>query len=147
MIVPVLGMALFINSCTSMSTTNIRPFTAEGAAPAIGPYSHGVECSGRMLYLSGQIPLRADGTMVSGTITDETRQVFENIRTILSSQGADLTSVVKATVFLTNMGDFAEMNTVYAEMMGAHRPARSAVQVARLPKDARVEIEVIACVP
>ena len=85
--------------------------------------------------------------MVSGTIAEETRQVFENIRTILASQGADLSSVVKATVFLTDMADFAEMNGVYAEMMGDHRPARSAVQVARLPKDARVEIEVIACVP
>ncbi len=147
LVLPLLGLAFFITSCTTMNTTIIRPFLAEGAAPAIGPYSHGVECSGRMLFLSGQIPLRADGSMVSGSITEETRQVFANIRTILSSQGADLTSVVKATVFLTDMGDFAEMNSVYAEMMGSHRPARSAVQVARLPKDARVEIEVIACVP
>ncbi|MFN6136121.1 MAG: Rid family detoxifying hydrolase [Bacteroidota bacterium] len=100
-----------------------------------------------MLFLSGQIPLRADGSMVSGTITEETHQVFENIRTILASQGADVSSIVKTTVFLKNMGDFAEMNAVYAEQMGQHRPARSAVEVARLPKDARVEIEVIACVP
>jgi 2-iminobutanoate/2-iminopropanoate deaminase len=100
-----------------------------------------------MLFLSGQIPLRADGSMVSGTITEETQQVFENIRTILASQGADVSSIVKTTVFLKNMGDFAEMNAVYAEQMGQHRPARSAVEVARLPKDARVEIEVIACVP
>lgn len=137
----------FIFSCTSMNPQNVRPFSASQAAPPIGPYSHGVECSGRMLFLSGQIPLKADGTMVTGTIAEETRQVFENIRTILASQGAELSSIVKTTVFLKNMGDFAEMNSVYAEQMGEHRPARSAVEVARLPKDARVEIEVIACVP
>ncbi len=141
------GLLLIINSCTSMNTHSIRPFSADGAAAPIGPYSHGVACVGNMLFLSGQIPLRADGTMVSGTIAEETRQVFANIRTILASQGADLTSVVKTTVFLKNMGDFAEMNAVYAEQMGEHRPARSAVEVARLPKDVRVEIEVIACVP
>jgi|NOAtaT_7_FD_contig_101_707438_length_6114_multi_4_in_0_out_0_6 2-iminobutanoate/2-iminopropanoate deaminase len=137
----------FIISCTTMKTTAVRPFSAAQAAPPIGPYSHGVECQGRMLFLSGQIPLRADGSMVSGTITEETHQVFENIRTILASQGADVSSIVKTTVFLKNMGDFTEMNAVYAEQMGQHRPARSAVEVARLPKDARVEIEVIACVP
>ena len=138
--------ALIINSCTNMSTPTIRPFSADAAAAPIGPYSHGVACSGNLIFLSGQIPLRADGTMVSGTIAEETRQVFANIRTILASQGAELTSIVKTTVFLKNMGDFAEMNAVYAELMGEHRPARSAVEVARLPKDARVEIEVIACV-
>lgn len=140
-------IALIINSCTTMNTHSIRPFSAEAAAPPIGPYSHGVACSGNLLFLSGQIPLRADGTMVSATIAEETRQVFANIRTILASQGADLHSIVKTTVFLKNMADFAEMNGVYAEQMGEHRPARSAVEVARLPKDARVEIEVVACVP
>jgi 2-iminobutanoate/2-iminopropanoate deaminase len=100
-----------------------------------------------MIFLSGQIPLRADGTMVTGTIAEETRQVFANIRAILVSQGVEMTSIVKTTVFLKNMGDFAEMNAVYAEQMAEHRPARSAVEVARLPKDARVEIEVVACVP
>ncbi len=140
-------IALIINSCTTMSPHTIRPFSADAAAAPIGPYSHGVACAGTMIFLSGQIPLQTDGTMVSGTIAEETRQVFANIRTILASQGADLTSVVKTTVFLKNMGDFAEMNAVYAEQMGEHRPARSAVEVARLPKDARVEIEVVACVP
>ena len=99
-----------------------------------------------MMFLSGQIPLRADGTMLEGTIEEQTRQIFANIRTILSSQGASLTDIVKTTVFLKNMNDFAAMNAVYADEMGEHRPARSAVEVARLPKDAQVEIEVIACV-
>jgi 2-iminobutanoate/2-iminopropanoate deaminase len=130
-----------------MSTHTIRPFSADAAAAPIGPYSHGVACSGNMIFLSGQIPLRADGTMVTGTIAEETRQVFANIRAILVSQGVEMTSIVKTTVFLKNMGDFAEMNAVYAEQMAEHRPARSAVEVARLPKDARVEIEVVACVP
>ncbi|HLP29120.1 MAG TPA: Rid family detoxifying hydrolase [Candidatus Didemnitutus sp.] len=124
----------------------IRPFSADGAAQPIGPYSHGVVCSGSMMFLSGQIPLRADGTMLEGTIEEQTRQIFANIRTILSSQGASLTDIVKTTVFLKNMNDFAAMNAVYADEMGEHRPARSAVEVARLPKDAQVEIEVIACV-
>jgi 2-iminobutanoate/2-iminopropanoate deaminase len=125
----------------------IRPFNAPDAAAPIGPYSHGVSCSGSMLFLSGQIPLRADGTMVEGTIQDQTRQVFTNIEALLRSQGASLATVVKATVFLKDMNDFAAMNEVYAQAFGDHRPARSAVEVARLPKDARVEIEVIACVP
>lgn len=124
----------------------IRPFSADGAAQPIGPYSHGVQCSGSMIFLSGQIPLRADGTMLEGTIEEQTRQIFANIRTILTSQGASLTDIVKTTVFLKNMNDFAAMNAVYAAEMGEHRPARSAVEVARLPKDAQVEIEVIACV-
>lgn len=125
----------------------IRPFITPDAPPAIGPYSHGVECSGRMLFCSGQIPLRADGSMVEGSIQDQTRQVFTNIRTILESQGASLANIVKTTVFLQSMNDFAGMNEVYAAEMGEHRPARSAVEVARLPKNAHVEIEVIACVP
>ena len=123
-----------------------RPFSADGAAQPIGPYSHGVACSGSMIFLSGQIPLRADGTMVEGTIEDQTRQIFENVRAILLSQGASLNDVVKTTVFLKDMNDFAAMNIVYAAEMGANRPARSAVEVSRLPKDAHVEIEVIACV-
>ena len=124
----------------------VRPFTAENAAQPIGPYSHGVVCSGSLIFLSGQIPLRADGTMVDGSIEDQTRQIFTNIRTLLISQGASLNDVVKTTVFLKDMNDFAAMNGVYATEMGEHRPARSAVEVSRLPKDARLEIEVIACV-
>ncbi len=125
----------------------ITPFSSRDAAAPIGPYSHGVQCWGKMIFLSGQIPLRADGTMLEGTIQEQTTQVFANIKTILASRGATLEHVVKTTVFLKDMNDFAAMNSVYAAEMGDHRPARSAVEVARLPKDARVEIEVIACLP
>lgn len=125
----------------------ITPFSAPDAAAPIGPYSHGVQCFGKMVFLSGQIPLRADGTMLEGTIEEQTTQVFANIKTILASRGATLTHVVKTTVFLKDMNDFAAMNSVYAAEMGDHRPARSAIEVSRLPKDARVEIEVIACLP
>ena len=125
----------------------IRPFTATDAAQPIGPYSHGVECNGRMIFLSGQISLRADGTMVDGSIHEQTRQVFANIRTVLASQGATLNNIIKTTVFLQSMSDFVGMNEVYAAEMGEHRPARSAVEVAKLPKNALVEIEVIACMP
>jgi 2-iminobutanoate/2-iminopropanoate deaminase len=100
-----------------------------------------------MIFMSGQIPLRADGTMVEGTIQDQTKQVFANIRAVLASQGASLNNIVKTTVFLQSMGDFSGMNEVYAAEMGDHRPARSAVEVAKLPKNALVEIEVIACMP
>ncbi len=125
----------------------ITTFSAPDAAAPIGPYSHGVQCWGKMIFLSGQIPLRADGTMLDGSIEEQTAQVFTNIKTILATRGAALQHVVKTTVFLKDMSDFAAMNSVYAAEMGDHRPARSAVEVSRLPKDARVEIEVIACLP
>lgn len=134
-------------SCSAGRPFMIRPFSAPDAAQPIGPYSHGVECSGRMIFMSGQIPLRADGTMVEGAIREQTLQVFANIRTVLASQGATLSNVVKTTVFLQSMNDFAGMNEVYAAEMGEHRPARSAFEVAKLPKNALVEIEVIACMP
>ena len=134
-------------SCSTVRTPMIRPFIAPETSQPIGPYSHGVECTGRMIFLSGQISLRADGTMVDGSIQDQTRQVFANIRTVLASQGATLSNVVKATVFLQSMNDFAGMNEVYAAEMGEHRPARSAIEVSKLPKNALVEIEVIACMP
>jgi len=124
----------------------IETFNVEGAPPAVGPYSHGVACTGTMLYFSGQIALRPDGNFVDGDVAAQTRQAFENIRTVLAARGATLNHIVKTTVFLQSMNDFAAMNAVYAEAFGDHRPARSAFEVARLPKDALVEIEVIACV-
>jgi 2-iminobutanoate/2-iminopropanoate deaminase len=104
-----------------------------------------VACSGDLVFLSGQIALCDDGTLDSGDVSAQTHRVFLNIRTILSARGLSLTNVVKCTVFLADMADFAAMNAVYAYEFGEHRPARSAFQVARLPKDALVEIEVIAC--
>jgi 2-iminobutanoate/2-iminopropanoate deaminase len=121
---------------------------ATTAAPAaIGPYSQAIR-SGDTLYASGQIPLDpATGAFVPGGITEQTTQVLENIKAILAEAGLDLAHVVKTTVFLKDMKDFAAMNEVYAKYLappGVIPPARSTVQVAALPREALVEIEVIA---
>jgi 2-iminobutanoate/2-iminopropanoate deaminase len=114
------------------------------APPAIGPYSQGI-VSGSMVFLSGQIPLVGDtGKFVEGGITEQTEQVIANIKALLKTQNLDLTDVVKATVFLADMGEFTSMNEVYAKHFTGTPPARSTVQVARLPRDARVEIEIVA---
>lgn len=113
------------------------------AAAAIGPYSQGV-VSGGMLYSSGQIPLTATGELVEGTISDQTHQVFSNLKAVLAEAGSSLGEVIKTTVFIKDMNDFAELNEIYAAYFGDHKPARSTVEVARLPKDVKVEIEVIA---
>jgi 2-iminobutanoate/2-iminopropanoate deaminase len=99
-----------------------------------------------LFYSSGQIPLTAEGVMVTGTITEQTHQVFRNLQAVLSEAGASLETVVKATVFIKNMDEFAAVNEVYGEYFSTHKPARSCVEVARLPKDALVEIEVVALV-
>jgi 2-iminobutanoate/2-iminopropanoate deaminase len=114
------------------------------APSAIGPYSQGIN-TGTFVFLSGQIPLVGNtGKFVEGIIKEQTEQVIANIKALLGSQGLDLSDVVKATVFLTDMNEFAAMNEVYAKHFTGTPPARSTVQVARLPRDARVEIEVIA---
>jgi 2-iminobutanoate/2-iminopropanoate deaminase len=115
------------------------------APAAIGPYSQGIIVN-NMLYTSGQIPLTAEGEMVSGGVKEQTHQVFKNLQAILSSEGTSLEKVVKATVFIKDMNDFGAVNEVYGEYFNTHKPARSCVEVARLPKDALVEIEVIALV-
>lgn len=115
------------------------------APAAIGPYVQGMIVN-NMFYSSGQIPLTAEGVMVEGDIVAQTHQVFENLKAVLAEAGTSLDRVVKTTVFMADMNDFAEMNVIYANYFGEHKPARSAVEVARLPKDARIEIEVIALV-
>jgi 2-iminobutanoate/2-iminopropanoate deaminase len=110
----------------------------------IGPYSQGVKING-LLYLSGQIPLDPKtNEMISGDIKQQTERVLENIKGILEAAGSNLHHVVKTTVFLKDMNEFPAMNEVYAKYFTAAPPARSTVQVSRLPKDASVEIEVIA---
>jgi len=99
-----------------------------------------------MFYSSGQIPLTAAGELVEGDITVQTNQVFANLKAVLEAAGTSLENVVKTTVFMKDMNDFVAMNDVYASHFGEHKPARSAVEVARLPKDVKVEIEVIAIV-
>jgi 2-iminobutanoate/2-iminopropanoate deaminase len=118
--------------------------SAPDAPPAIGPYSQGIN-TGAFVFLSGQIPLVRDtGKFVDGGITEQTEQVIANIKALLASQKLGLGDVVKATVFLADMNEFAAMNEVYSKHFTGTPPARSTVQVARLPRDARVEIEVIA---
>ena len=112
------------------------------APAAIGPYSQAM-VAGTLLFTSGQIPLRADGSLVEGDIAVQTTQVFANLRAVIEAAGSDLSKVVKTTVFLKNLEDFAAMNAVYATAFGSHTPARSTVQVAKLPRDVLVEIEAI----
>ena len=115
------------------------------APAAIGPYSQGIIVN-NVFYSSGQIPLTAEGEMVNGDVQEQTHQVFKNVQAVLKEAGASLESVVKTTVFIKDMNDFGKVNEIYGEYFHAHKPARSCVEVARLPKDALVEIEVIALV-
>jgi 2-iminobutanoate/2-iminopropanoate deaminase len=115
------------------------------APAAIGPYSQGILVN-NLFYSSGQIPLKADGTLVTGDVKEQTKQVFQNLEAVLIAAGASFETVVKATVFIANMDDFAAVNEVYGEYFSAHKPARSCVEVSRLPKDVLVEIEVVALV-
>lgn len=130
-----------------MQTSGKTAISTTSAPAAIGPYSQAVRV-GDMLFTSGQIPTDpATGSFVAGGITEQTTQVLENLKAILAAAGLDLADVVKTTVFLKDMKDFAAMNEVYAKYLapeGVVPPARSTVQVAALPKDAMVEIEVIA---
>ena len=116
------------------------------APAAIGPYSQGVVAVGsRLLFTAGQIPLNPDtGTMVEEDIEIQTRQAMENLKAVLEAAGSGMHQVVKCTVFLKDMNDFPKMNTVYGTYFVGNPPARSAVQVARLPKDALIEIECVA---
>ena len=114
------------------------------AAPkAIGPYAQAVLIDG-WLFSSGQIPLTADGQLAGPDIEAQTEQVFDNLEAVLAAAGASLAQVVKSTVFVKDLQDFARLNSVYARRFGAHTPARSTVEVARLPRDVKVEIEVVA---
>lgn len=115
------------------------------AAPAaLGPYSQGI-CAGNLVITSGQVPINsATGAVVEGGIAEQTRQSLTNVQAVLAAAGLTMENVIKTTVFLKDMNDFAAMNEVYATFFTGNPPARSAVEVARLPKDVRVEIEAIA---
>ncbi|TJY38604.1 RidA family protein [Cohnella pontilimi] len=119
--------------------------TTTSAPAAIGPYAQAVRV-GNLLYTSGQIPLTPAGELVAGGITEQTNQVLDNLKAVLAAEGASLKDVVKTTVFLKDMNQFAEFNSVYASHFGDHTPARSTVEVARLPRDVFVEIELIAAI-
>lgn len=125
------------------TNTKLQIISTSEAPAAIGPYSQAIKLGG-LLFTSGQIPLDASGALVEGGIEEQTHQVFRNLKAVLAEAGATFQDVVKATVFLKDMNQFATVNGIYASYFGDHKPARSAVEVARLPKDVLVEIEVIA---
>ena len=124
-----------------------KPITTQGAPRAIGPYSQAIEARGtRTLYLSGQIPLDpGTGELLQGDIGAQTERVMQNIEAVLAAAGMSFANVVKTTVYLVDLADFARMNEVYGKRFVGAYPARSTVQVAALPRGARVEIEAVAC--
>ncbi len=117
--------------------------TTDQAPAAVGPYSQAV-AAGPFVFISGQLPLNQQGDMVQGDIVVQTVQVMENLQAILAAADLSLKDVVKTTVFLADMADFAEMNRVYSEFFPKNPPARSTIQVAALPRQAEVEIEAVA---
>ena len=122
----------------------IETVTTEKAPKALGPYSQALKAGG-FVWCSGQIPINpATNTIEAVTVEEQTRQAISNLKNVLEAAGATLANVVKTTVFIKDMNDFAALNGVYAEMFGDTKPARSCVEVARLPKDVKVEIECIA---
>lgn len=131
------------NTTQAQQNSTLSIVNTIDAPAAIGPYSQAIVMDG-WVYSSGQIPLTAEGKLVEGDIEAQTRQVFANLRAVLAEAGSDLGRVVKTTVFVKDLNDFAKLNAVYAEAFGTHKPARSTVEVARLPRDVLVEIEVIA---
>lgn len=120
----------------------MNTISTDAAPAAIGPYAQAIRL-GELVFTSGQIPLTTGGDMADG-VEAQTEQVFDNLDAVLKAAGANLADVVKATVFVTDLGDFAKLNAIYANRFGGHKPARSTVQVAALPRGAKVEIEVIA---
>jgi len=131
---------------STRSTAMKKEVKTSQAPQAIGPYSQGIIANG-FVFCSGQIPLvPATGALIAGGIEEQTRRVLENVKAVLDAAGSSLDRAVKCTVFLQDMNDFAAMNKVYAEFFTSPAPARAAVQVARLPRDVKVEIEAIALV-
>ena len=113
------------------------------APEAIGPYSHATAVNG-LVFTSGQLPLNSNGQLVSEDVQEQTKQVLENLKVVLNEAGADFNSVIKSTIFIADMNEFQQINEVYADYFSEHQPARSCVEVSRLPKDVKVEIELIA---
>ncbi len=124
----------------------LRPVQTDRAPAAIGPYSQAVRV-GDLVFTSGTLPMRPDGSMVEGDIAVQAEQVMENLQAVLAAAGTTFGHAVKCTCFLADMNDFAAFNEVYGRYFGEGAPARSTVEVARLPKDARVEVECVAWVP
>lgn len=120
----------------------MKPVATKNAPEAIGPYAQAM-IVGDLLFTSGQIALRPDGSLNDGDVEVQTTQVLTNLKGVIEEAGATVDKVVKTTVFIKNMDEFAKVNAIYGEFFGTHKPARSCVEVARLPKDVLVEIEAI----
>ena len=129
-----------------LSEKKIVPVITAKAPSAIGPYSQGIS-AGEHVFVSGQTPLRADGTLVTGSVAEQTEQCLKNVLEVLLGAGLTMDAVVKTTVYMTDLGKFAEMNEIYAKRFRAPFPARATVQVSALPKGAGVEIDAIAVRP
>ena len=121
----------------------VKFIKSQNAPAPIGPYSQAIEVNG-FIFTSGQIALTPDGKLIEGNIEAQARQVFENLKEVLTAAGSDLDHVVKTTIYLKNMSDFTSVNDVYAGYFGKSLPARSTVEVSRLPKDVLVEVDCIA---
>lgn len=135
---------IFFIAGTIIAQNKIRIVKTYDAPEAIGPYSQAIESNG-FIFLSGQIALDpATGQMEGKDIEKQTRRVFKNIKAVLKASGTKISNVVKCTVYLADMNDFAKMNKIYEEEFEGHKPARSTVEVARLPRDAMIEIECTA---
>ncbi|EJH4516424.1 RidA family protein [Staphylococcus pseudintermedius] len=120
----------------------MKIINTNNAPKAVGPYSHASIVNG-LVYTSGQIPLNLEGEIVSDDVEKQTEQVLENLKAVLDAAGSDLNYVVKVLIFLSDMENFQKVNEVYTKYFDTHRPARSAVEVARLPKDVKIEIEMV----
>lgn len=120
----------------------MKTINTNKAPEALGPYSHAMVVN-NLVFTSGQIPLDTEGNIVSDDVKEQTKQVLDNLSVVLEEAGSDLNSVVKATIFISGMNEFQQINEVYGSYFSEHQPARSCVEVARLPKDVKVEIEVV----
>ncbi|MBB4833262.1 2-iminobutanoate/2-iminopropanoate deaminase [Staphylococcus hominis] len=120
----------------------MKTINTNKAPEALGPYSHAMVVN-NLVFTSGQIPLDIEGNIVSSDVKEQTKQVLENLSVVLEEAGSDLNSVVKATIFISDMNEFQQINEVYGSYFNEHQPARSCVEVSRLPKDVKVEIELV----
>ncbi|MGX8005071.1 RidA family protein [Staphylococcus hominis] len=120
----------------------MKTINTNKAPEALGPYSHAMVVN-NLVFTSGQIPLDTEGNIVSSDVKEQTKQVLENLSVVLEEAGSDLNSVVKATIFISDMNEFQQINEVYGSYFNEHQPARSCVEVSRLPKDVKVEIELV----
>ena len=136
-----------LTGCTSAGDGNLRAIEVAGAPKAVGPYAQGIVVNG-LFYSAGQTPRDpATGNLVEGDMSVQANRVLDNLEAVLKGAGCTLQDVVKVTVFMTDLGDFPKLNETFAARFGSHRPARSTVQVSKLPSGAQLEIDVIARVP